>query len=111
MRTSLADEQWDAVERGQVIIPTGRQFERRSSRIKRRDADALIAAGAPLVLYWYGGQQLDYFDGSDAAEQWQAVRGALTSQAPQLGGDVVWTGGRWVCDEHEHELLLLTGQC
>ena len=70
----------------------------------------MIAAGAPLVLYWYGGQQLDYFDGSDAPGRWQAVRHALTNQAPQLGGDVVWTGGRWVGDDEE-DMLLLTNQC
>ncbi len=38
------------------------------------------------------------------------MRQALTSQTPQLGGDVVWTGGRWVSDDDE-DLLLLTGQC
>lgn len=93
-----------------MISPSGRRFTRVFSRIKRREADALIAAGAPLILYWYGGQQLDYFDGSDAVERWQAVRQALTSQTPQLGGDVVWTGGRWVSDDDE-DLPLLTGQC
>ncbi|MFD0481492.1 hypothetical protein ACFQ46_02715 [Kineococcus sp. GCM10028916] len=110
MRASLAEEQWNAVESGQVISPSGSRFTRGSSRIKRREADALIAAGAPLVLYWYGGQQLDYFDGSDALERWQAVRQTLTSQTPQPGGEVVWTGGRWVSDDDE-DLLLLTGQC
>ncbi|WP_380156182.1 hypothetical protein [Kineococcus sp. R86509] len=110
MRTSLVDQQWDAVESGQVMSPSGVPFTRRSSRIKRRDADVLIAAGAPLVLYWYGGQQLDYFDGSDAVDRWQSVRYALTSQEPRLGGDVVWTGGCWVSDG-DQELLLLIGHC
>lgn len=110
MRASLAEQQWDAVESGQLTLPAGRRFTRGSSRIKRRDADALIAAGVPLVLYWYGGRQLDYFDGSDAVQQWQAVRPAMTTQAPQPGGDVVWTGGRWVSDD-DQEMLMLTGQC
>ena len=107
---SLVDEQWNAVTAGQVTSPSGLQFTRRSSRIKRRDADALIAADAPLVLYWYGGRQLDYFDGCDAVDRWQSVRHALTSQEPRLGGDVVWTGGRWVSDD-DQEMLLLTGHC
>ncbi|NIZ90307.1 hypothetical protein [Kineococcus rubinsiae] len=110
MQASLTDEQWNAVESGQVISPAGRRFTRRSSRIKRRDADPLIAGGAPLVLYWFGGRQLDYFDGTEAVEQWKVVRQALTSQTPQLRGDVVWTGGLWVGDDDE-DLLLLTGQC
>ncbi|NAZ83578.1 hypothetical protein GTR02_17335 [Kineococcus sp. R8] len=93
-----------------MTSPAGRRFARRSTRIKRRDADALIAAGAPLVLYWFGGRQLDYFDGTDALEQWRVVRPALTSQTPQIGGDVVWTGGLWVGGD-QGNLLLLTGQC
>jgi hypothetical protein len=109
VRASLAEQQWDAVESGQLTSLAGQRFTRGSSCIKRRDADALIAAGVPLVLYWYGGRQLDYFDGSDAVKQWQAVRSALTSQAPQIGGDVVWTGGRWAGDD-DREMLVLTGQ-
>lgn len=93
-----------------MTSPAGRRFTRRSSRIKRRDADALITAGAPLVLYWFSGRQLDYFDGTEAVEQWRVVRHALTSQTPQAGGGVVWTGGFWVGDD-EGDLLLLTGQC
>ena len=110
MRASLADQQWDAVGSGQLITPAGRRFTRGSSRIKRRDADALIAAGVPLVLYWYGGRQLDYFDGSDAVQQWRAVRPVVTTQAPQLGGGVVWSGGGWVSGE-DQGVLVLTGRC
>ena len=32
---------------GLLVSPTGVCFVRRSSRIKRRDADAMIAAGVP----------------------------------------------------------------
>ncbi|WP_432492834.1 hypothetical protein [Kineococcus gypseus] len=110
MRASLAEQQWDAVGDGQVSSPAGVRFQRRSSRLKRAAADALIAGGAPLVLYWYGGRQLDYFDGPDAVQQWQGARRAFTNQEPQPRGDVVWTGGRWVSDD-EQEMLLLTGQC
>jgi hypothetical protein len=69
VRASLAEQQWHAVESGQLISPAGQRFTRGSSRIKRRDADVLIATGVPLVLYWYGGRQLDYSDGSDAVQQ------------------------------------------
>ena len=107
---SLADEQFAAVAEGQLVSPTGVRFVRRSSRIKRRDADAIIAAGAPLVFYFFGGVQLDYCDGAEAVQQWDAVRGSLVSQEPRPRGDVVWTGGRWVSDDGD-ELLLLTGHC
>ena len=110
VRVSLGEQQWDTVQCGQLINPAGVRFERRSTRLKRAQADALIAAGAPLILYWYGGRQLDYFDGSDAVQQWRAVRPVVTTQAPQLGGGVVWSGGRWVSDE-DQEVLVLTGRC
>ncbi|NAZ76206.1 hypothetical protein GTQ99_12400 [Kineococcus sp. T13] len=74
-----------------MTSPAGLEFTRRSSRIERRDADALIAAGAPLVLYWCGDQQLDHLDGCDALDRWQSV-------------------GRWVSHD-DQAMLLLTGQC
>lgn len=107
MQMSLAQEQWDAVAEGRLVSPAGVRFVRRSSRIKRRDADATIAAGAPLVLYSYGRAPLDYCDGAEAVQQWNAVRGSLVSQEPQPRGDVVWNGGRWL-SEDDDELLLLT---
>ncbi|PPK92366.1 hypothetical protein CLV92_115112 [Kineococcus xinjiangensis] len=107
---SLAEGQWSAVVEGHLTSPSGVRFVRRSSRIKRRDADAMIAAGTPLVLYYYGGAQLDYCDGAEAVERWKAVRDALVSQDPRPRGDVVWTGGCWVSEGGE-ELLLLTGRC
>lgn len=110
MRVGLAEEQWDAVVEGHLTSPAGVRFVRCSSRIKRRDADAMITAGVPLLLYYYGGGQLDYCDGDEAVQQWEALRGALVSQEPQPRGEVLWTGGRWVSESGD-ELLLLTGHC
>ena len=110
VQISLVQEQWDALAQGQLVSPAGVRFVRRSSRIKRRDADAMMAAGAPLVLYSYGRTQLDYCDGAEAVQQWNAVRGSLVRQEPQPPGEVVWTGGRWVSEDQD-ELLLLTARC
>ena len=107
---SLADEQWNAVADGRLTSPAGVRFVRRSTRIRRRDADDMIAAGTPLVLYSFGSGRLDYCDGPEAVQQWNAVGGALVGQEPRPHGDLVWTGGRWLSDDDD-ELLLLTGHC
>lgn len=36
--------------------------------------------------------------------------GALTTNPPQVGKEVVWTGGAWT-DGDGHTVLLLTGHC
>lgn len=103
-------EQWEAVAAGELTGPDGRTYLRRTTKASRRTGDGLIAAGSPLVLHWWGGGQLDWFDGQDAAQRWQQVRGALTTQQPQVGKEVVWTGGAWT-DGDGDTVLLLTGHC
>ena len=70
----------------------------------------MIAAGVPLVLHCFGRAQLDYCDGAEAVQQWDAVRGSLVTQQTPPRGDLVWTGGRWLSEDND-ELLLLTGHC
>ncbi len=110
MRTSLAPAQWDSVAEGVLRGPAGATFTRRSSRIKRREADALIAAGTPLVLYDYGGGRLDWCDGDDARGAWDEVRGALVSDTPRPRGTMLWTGGVWATPAND-VVLILTGHC
>jgi len=64
---------------------------------------------APLVLYWYGGGQLDWLDGEDAAEAWRTARQRLTTAVPRPDGNVIWTAGEWLGDDQS--LVLLTGSC
>jgi hypothetical protein len=110
MRVDLRDKHWDEVVGGWLHGPDGRRYVQRTSRTKRKDADELLTAGTPLVLFYWAGQQLDWFDGAEAQEQWQAVRKQMVSTAPQPRGDIVWTAGRWE-DEDGRPLLLLTGHC
>lgn len=109
MRVGLAIEQWEAVSSGALEGPDGRRYQRRSTRMRRRQVDDLVAAGVPLVLYWYGGQQVDWFDGADAVAAWEAARPRLTATAPRPDGDVVWTAGEWVSEDES--VILLTGRC
>lgn len=109
MHVELDAEQWHAVTEGTLLGPDGRHYRRRSTRMRRRQVDDLLAAGAPLVLYWYGGGQLDWADGQDAARAWQTARARLITAVPRPDGSVVWTAGEWVSDEAS--LVLLTGEC
>lgn len=75
----------------------------------RRRIDDLLAAGSPLVLYWYGAGQLDWHDEAEAAAAWATARNRLTTSVPKPDGDVVWTAGEWLSDDRS--LVLLTGAC
>src|SRR3954462_14707853 len=99
MRADLRGRQLLEPEQGQFIGPDQRRFTRRTTRAKRREVDELIADGAPLILYYCGGGQLEWFDGADAETQWQAVRSAVTAQEPRRRGDLEWTAGRWEDDD------------
>jgi hypothetical protein len=106
---SLAETQWEAITTGQILGPGKVRWSRRSSKTKRAACQQRIAEGAPLVLYYFAGGQLDWFDGSDAEQHWVIVRTAVTP-APRLRGDLEWTGSIWV-DDANHSLVLLTGHC
>ena len=110
MRRDLSADQWDKPERGGLLGPDGRRFSRRTTRAKPRDVDALIADGAPLVLYYWAGNQLEWFDGADATDEWARVRAAVIAQEPRPRGDLEWTAGRWEDDDGQ-PLVLLTGHC
>lgn len=109
MRVGLDVEQWEAVASGSLEGADGRRYQRRSTRMRRRQVDDALGAGAPLALYWFGGRQLDWLDGDDAVQAWRTVRRRLTTSVPRPDGDVVWTAGAWTSDDSL--LVLLTGEC
>lgn len=110
MRLNLSDEHWHEVEQGRLLGPDARRYARRTTRTKRKEADGLVAEGAPIVLFYWAGDQLDWFDGPDAEDQWQAIRPHVISAEPRRKGDIEWTAGRWE-DDDGRPLLLLTGHC
>ncbi len=77
--------------------------------MRRRQVDELLVSGAPLVLYWFGGQQLDWMQGPDAVTAWESARQRLINALPRPDGDVVWTAGEWISDAGS--VVLLTGSC
>jgi hypothetical protein len=110
MQADLSQSQWDFASHGTLVAPDGTAYTRRGSRMKRRKVDEAIEQGAPVVVHWYGGGQLDWFDDDEARQQWQKCRPAFTAEEPKLGGDVVWTGGLWLSD-NESPLVVLEGHC
>ena len=109
MRRDLVEEHWDEMAQGWLAGPDAHRYARRTTRSKRKDADRLVEQGAPLVLFYWAGARLEWFDGVDAHAQWQVVRPHVTGE-PRGRGDVEWTAGRWE-DEEGHPLLVLTGHC
>lgn len=114
MIVDLTVAQWDSVELGQLTSPDGTTYARRSTRLRRKAAAELLAEGAPLVLYYFGGRQLDWIDGADAQRQWQVLRPAVTTDRvaspPARRGGVTWTAGRWESADGA-TLVVLTGSC
>lgn len=110
MRADLSSSQWGAVEHGRLTAPDGTSYVRRTTRTKRRTCDGLVAAGAPLVLYYWAGGQLDWCDGPEAGEAWADVRGAVTAQEPRPEKRMEWTAGLWE-DADGQQIILLTGHC
>ena len=110
VRRDLSEEHWGEVEQGWLAGPDARRYARRTTRSTRRDADRLVEEGAPLVLFYWAGARLEWFDGVEAHAQWQAVRPDVVAGEPRGGGDVEWTAGRWE-DEEGRPILVLTGHC
>lgn len=97
---------------GQVTGPDGNSYLRRGTKMSRRQADAMVAAGVPLVLDFYGRDQFEWFDGEDAREIWSEIRPYVTTSDPtarQLAKHAMWTAGLW--ESSDAALLYLIGRC
>ena len=111
MRKDPSDEQWDAVDGGQLTAPNGTTYSRRTTRMKRKEAASLVESGSPVVTYWPGGlpekTRVVWHDGQDAVLAWESARGEVTSDAPHLPrrGSVATAGG-W--ESPNGDLLVLT---
>lgn len=91
MRRDLPDTDWKALGPGALIGPDGRTYRRRTTRIERRDAEAMAEGGCPVVTYLPGGR-LVWHDEDDAWPAWADARTTFTTGLPEP--DAV-TGGRW----------------
>ncbi len=111
MQIDLAESQWSAVAKAELTGPDGVRYLRRTTRTKRRDADELVQAGTPVVVYYWAGGQLFWHDGADAVETWRELRSHMTSSEPQpTRKHMVWTVGVWD-DGDNRSILVLTGRC
>jgi hypothetical protein len=69
---------------GQLVGPDGRTYSLRMARIERREIEALVESGCPVVTYLPGGR-LVWHDEDDAWPAWADARSVT---------DAV-IGGRW----------------
>ena len=90
----LSDGDFDALGSGQLVAPDGRTYTRRSTRMRRRDVDGVVAAGSPVVT-WSPGGALVWHDGDDAGPAWGQERPLLTAEAPDPARRESVTAGRW----------------
>jgi hypothetical protein len=88
---------------GQLVGPDARTYRRRTTRMDRRDAEAMAEAGCPVVTYLPGGR-LVWHDEDDAWPAWADARSALTTGLPD--GESV-TGGRWESADGAVALVLV----
>jgi hypothetical protein len=112
VRQDLSDDQWNAVEEGELTAPTGIVYSRRTTRMKRKDAASLVSSGCPVVTYWPGGlperTEVVWHDGEDAQTAWASARAEVTSETPHPPRrGAVATAGRWESPDG-HALLVLT---
>jgi hypothetical protein len=88
------------------VAADGRTYRHRTTRIDRREAEALADSGCPVLTYLSGGR-LVWHDEDDAWPAWADARGALTTGLPnpRLGESV--TAGRWESDDGAVALVLV----
>ncbi|GAA3675463.1 hypothetical protein GCM10022237_38760 [Nocardioides ginsengisoli] len=114
MRTDLTDIQTQAdADNRTVTGADGEVYARRTTRMARRQADELIAAGTPLVFERYGDALFDWCDGADAASVWASERTYVITSEPtakQLAKHAMWTAGLWESGDGAR-LVYLSGRC
>jgi hypothetical protein len=99
------------VEAGQFTAPTGTEYVRRSTRLKRKAVDELLARGVPLLTYWPGGlpekTRLSWHDGLDAPAAWSDARPNFISEEPKPPRrSAVATAGKWEAEGGEVAVVL-----
>ena len=106
MRRVLSSGEFNALARGELSGLDGRTYNRRTTRMNRKDAAAMVDAGRPVVIYGEGGE-LVWLDGHDTASAWAQIRDVLTADAPDHRRGESVTGGRWESLDGGELLVLL----
>lgn len=93
---------------GSLATPDGRVFRRTPTRLKRRNAEALINGGAPVVTWVYP-DGLMLHSGTAASDAWRSIKPRLVEGKPPTVKDLQWTGHLWQSDEGA-PLLYFSGE-
>jgi len=81
---------------GQLVGYDDRTYSQRAPRIDRREVEALIESGCPVVTYFPGGR-LVWHDEDDAWPAWTDARSASGTA----------TAGRWEADDGATAVILV----
>jgi len=79
---------------GSLVSPSGETYSRTPERIKRRNGNAYIAAGAAVVTEVYP-EGLTWFEGEAAQATWQEVLPRLVVGRAPDPVDLQWVGHVW----------------
>jgi hypothetical protein len=79
---------------GSLVSPNGETFSRTPERVKRRNGNAYIAAGAVVVTEVYP-EGLTLFEGEAAQATWQEVLPRLVVGRAPNAVDLQWVGHVW----------------
>ena len=80
-----------------LVLPSGETYSRTPERIKRRNGNAFIAAGASVVTVVYP-EGLTLFEGEAAQATWQEVLPRLVVGRAPDPVDLQWLGHVWSGD-------------
>jgi len=74
--------------------------------MKRREVDALVESGRPVLTYFPGGR-LVWHDENDARPAWADARPLLTTETPDPRHGESVTAGRWESSDGSVLVVLL----
>jgi hypothetical protein len=106
VRQVLSVGEFNALASGELTAPDGRVYRRRTTRMKRKEAAALVEATLPVVVYQEGGE-LVWHDSEDAQSAWTRLRAAISTEAPDPRRRESVTAGRWDASDGAGLLVLL----
>jgi hypothetical protein len=106
VRRELSDGEFDALGMGQLVAPDGRTYARRTTRMKRREVEALVESGCPVLTYFPGGR-LVWHDEDDGWPAWADARPLLTTDTPDPRHGESVTAGRWESSDGSPMVVLL----
>ena len=104
----IGDGEFRELPDGALEGPDGIVYRRTPARLKRRQSNELVAAGAPIVTQVYP-EGLTWHDGTAAVAVWLEIKPRLIEGKPPPVRDLQWVGHLWESDSGD-PLLYFEGE-